>query len=127
MSDQIAEHRADRDAFGHVLLDHLNGHQAVEIIQREDAARTEAVLAAAGFEIHPADTPERVVELDEMPHFKIVTRRDGSKTTYAYADPYYPCSTNGQSTGTKNCTGNEPVRKTGADGDRRVLWSYCDL
>ena len=36
MSDQIAEHRADRDAFGHVLLDHLNGQQAVEIIERED-------------------------------------------------------------------------------------------
>jgi hypothetical protein len=57
------------------------------LIQREDAARTEAVLAAAGFEMHPADTPERVVELEEMPHFKIVTRRDGSKATYAYADP----------------------------------------
>jgi cyclopropane fatty-acyl-phospholipid synthase-like methyltransferase len=36
MSDQMAEFRADRDAFGHMLLDHLNGQQAVEIIERED-------------------------------------------------------------------------------------------
>ncbi len=36
MSDQMAEFRADRDAFGHMLLDQFNGQEAVEIIERED-------------------------------------------------------------------------------------------
>ncbi len=36
MSDQMAEFRARRDAFGHMLLDHFNGQEAVEIIERED-------------------------------------------------------------------------------------------
>jgi SAM-dependent methyltransferase len=36
MSEQIAAFRADRDAFGHLLLDRLNGLPAVEIIERED-------------------------------------------------------------------------------------------
>jgi hypothetical protein len=58
-----------------------------QIVEREDAASTESSLAAAGFEILPADTAERVAELDEMPHFKLVTRRDGGKVIYAYADP----------------------------------------
>jgi len=58
-----------------------------QIVEREDAARTEASLAAVGFEILPADTADRVAELDEMPHFKLVTRREGGKVIYAYADP----------------------------------------
>lgn len=36
MSDQMAEFRADRDAFGHMLLDQFSGQEAVEIIERED-------------------------------------------------------------------------------------------
>ena len=36
MSDRMAEFRADRDAFGHMLLDHLKGERAEEIIERED-------------------------------------------------------------------------------------------
>jgi hypothetical protein len=36
MSDQIARIRADRDAFGHMLLDQLNGQEVVAIIARDD-------------------------------------------------------------------------------------------
>jgi len=36
MSEQIAAFRSDRDAFGHMLLDQLNGEPPVEIIERED-------------------------------------------------------------------------------------------
>jgi SAM-dependent methyltransferase len=36
MSDLIAAYKKDRDAFGHMLLDHLNGEDALEIIERGD-------------------------------------------------------------------------------------------
>jgi SAM-dependent methyltransferase len=36
MSDLIATYKADRDAFGHMLLDYLNGEEAMEIIERGD-------------------------------------------------------------------------------------------
>jgi len=36
MSDLIATFKADRDAFGHMLLDYLNGEEAMEIIERGD-------------------------------------------------------------------------------------------
>ena len=36
MSDLIAAYKKDRDAFGHMLLDHLNGEEALEIIERGD-------------------------------------------------------------------------------------------
>ena len=36
MSDQIAAYRADRDAFGHMLVDQFSGQEAVEIIEQED-------------------------------------------------------------------------------------------
>ena len=36
MSDQIARYKADRDAFGHMLLDYLNGEETMEIIERGD-------------------------------------------------------------------------------------------
>jgi len=36
MSDQIARYKTDRVAFGHMLLDYLNGEEALEIIERDD-------------------------------------------------------------------------------------------
>jgi predicted RNA methylase len=36
MSDQMGAFRADRDAFGHMLLDQFNGQEAVELIEQED-------------------------------------------------------------------------------------------
>jgi SAM-dependent methyltransferase len=36
MSDSIAEFGADRDAFGHMLLDQFHGQETIEIIERED-------------------------------------------------------------------------------------------
>lgn len=36
MSETVAKNRRDKDAFGHMLLDYLNGVDAQEIIERED-------------------------------------------------------------------------------------------
>ena len=56
------------------------------IVQRQDAASTEATLAAAGFNIHSADTAERVAELDTAPKLRVVTQKKGTTTVYIYAD-----------------------------------------
>lgn len=47
----------------------------------------ENLLAAAGFDVHPADTPEREAELKSLPPDKFVTRAKGDHVEYLYADP----------------------------------------
>ena len=54
MSDRIAEFRADRDAFGHMLLDQFNGEQPIEIIEREHGL----VLAAGECRRYFAEYPD---------------------------------------------------------------------
>ena len=51
------------------------------------AVNREDLLATAGFQVIPADTPERTEALNHKPSNKLVQRvRDGS-THYIYADP----------------------------------------
>lgn len=47
----------------------------------------ENLLAAAGFDMHPATTPEREAELKSLPPNKFVTRTKGDHVEYLYADP----------------------------------------
>ena len=49
--------------------------------------RTEDNLAAAGFIVKPANTPERAEMLMRLPANKFVQRIDGDTVTYVYADP----------------------------------------
>ncbi len=44
-------------------------------------------LAAAGFEIRPANTPERQAMLAELPPHKFVQRAHGDTVDFVYADP----------------------------------------
>jgi hypothetical protein len=55
-------------------------------MERQDAANTEKLLAASGFRRIPADSAERQRDLAGLPAREIVTRRQGAKTVYAYAD-----------------------------------------
>jgi hypothetical protein len=48
---------------------------------------TETMLAAAGFHMRPADTPERQEDLRSMPPHQIVSRTEGGNIVYIYADP----------------------------------------
>jgi len=57
-------------------------------IRRHEAASTEQLLAAAGFQIRPADNPERVHDLAVMPPLKIVARSQDNSVRYTFADPY---------------------------------------
>ena len=57
-------------------------------IRRQDAASTEQLLAAAGFQMQAADNPERVHDLTAMPPLKIVARSQDNNVRYTFADPY---------------------------------------
>lgn len=47
----------------------------------------EDMLAAAGFDVHPATTPQREAALKSLPPNKFVTRAKGDHVEYLYADP----------------------------------------
>ena len=57
-------------------------------IRRQEAASTEQLLAAAGFQMRAADNPERVHDLTVMPPLKIVARSQDNNVRYTFADPY---------------------------------------
>ena len=57
-------------------------------IRRHEAGSTEQLLAAAGFQMRPADNPERVNDLAVMPPLKIVARNQDNDVRYTFADPY---------------------------------------
>jgi hypothetical protein len=53
---------------------------------------TERMLAAAGFHMQPADTPERVAELESLPTRKLVSRPQNGAVSYVFSDPVdCPC------------------------------------
>src|SRR5689334_17910123 len=58
------------------------------MLHRQEAASTEQMLAAAGFQIRPADNPERVHDLQVMPPLKLVERNQAGNIRYTFADPY---------------------------------------
>ena len=56
-------------------------------IRRNEAISTEQLLVAAGFQTRPADTPERLTDLNSMPRQKLVVRSKDGNVVYTYADP----------------------------------------
>ena len=58
-------------------------------IHRNEARDIEQVLAAAGFEAKPADTPARLDDLRTMPPRKLVSHVKDGHFVYCYADPDY--------------------------------------
>jgi hypothetical protein len=55
--------------------------QSSLVVQKEDN------LAAAGFVVRPANTPERVAMLKRLPAHQFVQRVNGDTVHYVYADP----------------------------------------
>lgn len=66
---------------GTALLLGACANSADMIGQRED------MLAAAGFSLRPADTPDRVASLKGLPPHKFVSSARNGVVTYVYADP----------------------------------------
>src|SRR5262249_24344330 len=55
-------------------------------IHREEAHQTESVLSAAGFQMKPADTPDRIAHLNSLTPRKLVPHMKDGKLLYVYAD-----------------------------------------
>jgi hypothetical protein len=53
------------------------------------AQRIEPMLAAAGFHVHPADTPARVANLQTLTPLKVSFAPKDGKMRYWFADPIY--------------------------------------
>jgi hypothetical protein len=56
-------------------------------IRGYEARETERMLAAAGFHMLPADTPERQEDLRSLPPHRIVSRTKDGNVVSTYADP----------------------------------------
>jgi hypothetical protein len=67
-----------------ILAGALAGCAAME---RQEAADTGKLLAAAGFQVLPADSAARRQDLATMRAREIVAHRQGASTVYTYADP----------------------------------------
>jgi len=70
------------------LLLLLAGCSLFRVTPQQQAAQVEPVLAAAGFRILPADTPEKLAHLQKLPPLKLTPRQHNGQIQYAYADPY---------------------------------------
>lgn len=56
-------------------------------VRQLESQQTEDLLAAAGFKVKPADTPEKLDHLKSFPAYKMQTRTKDSNIVYTYADP----------------------------------------
>ena len=56
-------------------------------IRAHQTAETEQVLAAAGFQAEPADTPEKLAHLQTLTPRKVVRDARDGQPQYVYADP----------------------------------------
>src|SRR5229473_7431238 len=56
-------------------------------IRAHQTAETEQVLAAAGFQVEPADTPEKLAHLQTLTPRKVVQDMRDGQPQYVYADP----------------------------------------
>src|ERR1700738_632536 len=59
---------------------------ACQTMQQQVDAK-EDLLAAAGFTMRMADTPERPASLQQLPPDKVVPKSEKGQTEYVYADP----------------------------------------
>ncbi|HXC91238.1 MAG TPA: hypothetical protein VNV18_13835 [Stellaceae bacterium] len=57
------------------------------VTPQQEAAQKEDLLAAAGFQVRPADSPHRVAAMKLLPPNKFVTKVVNGNPVYLYADP----------------------------------------
>ncbi len=69
---------------GAVLATNLAG---CAYLRTQQAEQIDPMLAAAGFQMRPADSPEKLEQLKTMPPLKVVPRQEGDQTFFVVADP----------------------------------------
>ena len=57
------------------------------MLRESEASSKEKMLVAAGFQIRPADTPQKQAALSALTPYKIQMRRKANAVYYSYADP----------------------------------------
>ncbi|MDA2918777.1 hypothetical protein MYX76_04675 [Desulfobacterota bacterium AH_259_B03_O07] len=57
-------------------------------MRRSEAEQTDRLLAAAGFKILPADTPQKLEMIESLPPLKLQYRVKDGTPLYFFADPY---------------------------------------
>ena len=55
-------------------------------VQKSEATDTEQLLAAAGFKMRPADTPEKLAHLQTLTQRKLISHERDGKVYFVYAD-----------------------------------------
>jgi hypothetical protein len=55
-------------------------------VERHDVGQKEQLLAAAGFEMKPADTPVKLADLQRLPQQKLVRHERDGAAVWVYAD-----------------------------------------
>jgi len=69
-----------------VLVLALAGCAVVKEVQKNEAADKEQLLAAAGFKVKLADTPQKLAHLQTLTQRKLITHQRQGKVYYVYAD-----------------------------------------
>jgi len=69
-----------------VLVLALAGCAVVKEVQKNEAADKEQLLAAAGFQVKLADTPQKMAHLQTLTQRKLITHERNGKVYYLYAD-----------------------------------------
>ena len=57
--------------------------------QKKQTLEMEQTLTASGFELRPADTPEKLAQLQSLPQQKLIRHQREGKARYLYADAAY--------------------------------------
>ncbi|MEM7225240.1 MAG: hypothetical protein AAF495_19845 [Pseudomonadota bacterium] len=52
----------------------------------QEAIQTERLLAASGFQMRLADTPQREAQVESLPQLKLIPQQRDGELTYVYAD-----------------------------------------
>lgn len=56
---------------------------------QQQAAQQEKLLSAAGFNVRPADTLQKMARLQQLPPYQVLMRFRNENPVYIYADPQY--------------------------------------
>jgi hypothetical protein len=70
------------------VLASLTGIGACAAIRKQEGLQMDRLLAAAGFQVRPANTPEKLAQLKTLKPLKVMPKQQGGKPFFVVADPY---------------------------------------
>lgn len=57
-------------------------------IRKQEGLQMDRLLAAAGFQVRPANTPEKIAQLKTLTPLKVMPKQQDGKSFFVVADPY---------------------------------------